>query len=121
MTKPENAQFLKGHRIRELAGASRLHPMAPPQEVAYALIDMIVDCSIGQQASPVAEVRRPPSQQPREHGAVRWSEIECLCVVKTSSFIPINDLAKLRSNFKEHVKRTLSLELLTVETKLNCS
>jgi hypothetical protein len=55
MTKPQYAQLIKDHLIRESAGASRL-PMAPRQEVAHALIDMIVDRSISVVASAIAEV-----------------------------------------------------------------
>ena len=62
MTQAQNAQLAKDHSIRESAGASRFHPMAPDQKIPHALIDMMVDRSIGQQASSVAEVRRPSSQ-----------------------------------------------------------
>jgi hypothetical protein len=47
-----------------------LHLVAPPQELPYAMIDVIIDCPIRRRPGPVAEVRRPASQnliQPLPH------------------------------------------------------
>src|SRR3954464_8025048 len=60
MAEPKNTQLAIDHVIRISAGAPALHSMAPRQEIPYALVDVIVDGSIGQQPGPVTEVRRPP-------------------------------------------------------------
>ena len=66
MAKPDNAQLAKDHLIGKSTGASRLHPMAPGEEFAYAVRHMIVDRSVCHQPGPVAEVPRPSSQYPIE-------------------------------------------------------
>jgi hypothetical protein len=58
-----------------------LHPMAPRQEIPYALVNVIVDRPVSQQPGSVAEVRRPPSQ----------SLIESIAYL-----FPVPDIARLQ-------------------------
>src|SRR5215471_11442041 len=70
LTKPEYSPVAKNRVRREAIGAARLHLVAPPQEMSYALIDVVVNRPIGCRSGPVAEVCRPASQnliQPIPH------------------------------------------------------
>src|SRR5262249_20152379 len=68
--EPEDSEFSEHHFIAEAAGAARWHLVTPPQEMPYALIDVVVNRPIRRRPGPVAEVRRPASQnliQPIPH------------------------------------------------------
>jgi hypothetical protein len=62
IAEPQHAQFPKHDRVRETRTAPRMHLMAVPQEIPYALVDVMVDRSIGLHPRPVPEVVRPPPQ-----------------------------------------------------------
>src|ERR1039457_4016894 len=47
IAEPQHAQFPKHDRVRETRTAPRMHLMAVPQEIPYALVDVMVDRSIG--------------------------------------------------------------------------
>src|SRR5215469_11256313 len=70
LTKPEHPPVAKDRLRREAIDAARLHLVAPPQEMPYALIDVVVNRPIRCRPGPVAEVCRPASQnliQPIPH------------------------------------------------------
>src|SRR6516162_3942261 len=54
---------LAEHRFdTEAVGATRLHLVTPPQEVPYALINVVFNRPIRRRPGSVAEVRRPAPQ-----------------------------------------------------------
>ena len=61
--QPEHAQLLENRMIREASGASRRHLMAPPQESANRLVDIVVRRPVGHQPRAVAKVVGPASQE----------------------------------------------------------
>ena len=60
--QPKHAEIPEHGPSREPRGAARRHLVTPDQKMPHALIDVIVDRSIGRQARPVAEVVRPAAQ-----------------------------------------------------------
>ena len=60
--QPKHAEIPEHGPSREPRGAARRHLVTPDQKMPRALIDVIVDRSIGRQARPVAEVERPATQ-----------------------------------------------------------
>ncbi len=60
--QPKHAEIPEHGPSREPRGAARRHLVTPDQRMPHALIDVIVDRSIGRQARPVAEVVRPAAQ-----------------------------------------------------------
>src|SRR5437588_9487575 len=56
VAKPENSQLAEHRLRREAAGATRGHLVTPPQEMPYALIDVVVDRPIRRRPGPMAEV-----------------------------------------------------------------
>ncbi len=67
--KPKHAEFAE-HRLRREAGdAARRHLVAPDQEVADILIDMVVDRPVSRPASSMVEVGAPAPQQAVQPGA----------------------------------------------------
>src|SRR5215469_14316133 len=69
-TNLQYSQFAEHCFFGETAGAARLHLMAPPQEVPYALIDVVTNRPVRIGPGSIAEVRRPAPQyliQPTSH------------------------------------------------------
>src|SRR5215471_9415412 len=88
----------------EAVGAAGVHLVTPPQEMPYALINVIVNRPIRRDAGPVAEVRRPAPQNliqpvphflpgPRVAGYQKVSHLfldACHCLLRrTGSQIPM--------------------------------
>ena len=59
IAKPNYPQLPEYLFARKLTGAPRLHLVTPPQEMAYAFVDVVVHRSIGHRPSTVGEVRGP--------------------------------------------------------------
>src|ERR1700683_3608067 len=53
IAEPEHAQLPAHHFITEAAGAARLHLVTPPQEMPYALIDVVINRPVRRRAGPV--------------------------------------------------------------------
>jgi hypothetical protein len=62
-TKPKHAKFAMHHSVREAADASRRHLVTPDQEMTDAVIDVVVDRPVGDQAGTIVEIRAPATQQ----------------------------------------------------------
>ena len=61
LAKLEYAQLAKHHLSTEVVGASRLHLVTPPQEMPYAVVDVVFDRPIRVPAGAVAKICRPAS------------------------------------------------------------
>jgi hypothetical protein len=62
-SKTQYAELLE-HAFRgELVRAASAHLVPPSEKVSYTVIDVLIDRSVRLQASPIAEVRRPPAQK----------------------------------------------------------
>src|ERR1039458_7813716 len=66
ITKPEYPQLAEDRFRWKAAGAARGHLVAPPQEMPYALVDVVVDRPVGRRPGSVAVVCRPASEHPIE-------------------------------------------------------
>ena len=66
ITKPEYPQLAEDRFRWKAAGAARGHLVASPQEMPYALVDVIVDCPVCRRPGSVAVVCRPASEHPIE-------------------------------------------------------
>jgi hypothetical protein len=53
--QPKHAAFAENHLITEAAGALRLHLVASNQELSNPVIDVIIDCPVGNQACAPSE------------------------------------------------------------------
>jgi hypothetical protein len=68
--KLKYSQLAKHRWDAEAAGAAGVHLVTPPQEMPYALINVVINCLIRRCPGSIAEVRRPTSQsliQPAPH------------------------------------------------------
>src|SRR5437879_6042783 len=62
LTELENSQLAEDNVVRKPPGAARRHLVTPPQEMPYAIRNVMIDRPICLRPSPVAEVCRPASQ-----------------------------------------------------------
>jgi hypothetical protein len=61
-TQPKHATLTEDHFVTEAAGASRWHLVATNQEAPDAVIDVIVDRPVGDQACGQSNVDQPRSK-----------------------------------------------------------
>src|SRR5215813_7330025 len=56
------SQFAEHRILGEAVSAAVMHLVAPPQEMPYALINVVTNCPVCRCSGSIAEVRRPAPQ-----------------------------------------------------------